>query len=65
MTDIVKIDPKLIQCVYGTDEDDDPCPTLKDKGVEVVPIEGGHHFDENYQALGKRIRDSLQTRLTK
>ncbi|KAA9385156.1 virulence factor family protein [Neorhizobium galegae] len=65
MTDIVKIDPKLIQCVYGTDEDDDPCPTLKDKGIEVVPIEGGHHFDENYQALGKRIRDSLQTRLTK
>ena len=65
MTDIVKIDPKFIQCVYGTDEDDDPCPTLKDKGVEVVPIEGGHHFDENYQALGKRIRDSLQTRLTK
>ncbi|CDN56148.1 Virulence factor family protein [Neorhizobium galegae bv. officinalis bv. officinalis str. HAMBI 1141] len=65
MTDIVRIDPKLIQCVYGTDEDDDPCPTLKTKGVEVVPIEGGHHFDENYQALGKRIRDSLQTRLSK
>lgn len=65
MTDVVKIDPKIIQCVYGTDEDDDPCPTLKDKGVEVVPIEGGHHFDENYQALGKRIRDSLQTRLSK
>lgn len=63
MDDIARIDPKLIQCVYGTDEDDDPCPTLKDRGVEVVPIEGGHHFDENYQALGKRIRDSLQGRL--
>lgn len=24
MTDVVKIDPKIIQCVYGTDEDDDP-----------------------------------------
>jgi type IV secretory pathway VirJ component len=63
VNDIAKIDPKLIQCVYGTDEDDDPCPTLKDRGVEVAPIEGGHHFDENYQALGKRIRDSLQARL--
>jgi len=63
MNDIAKIDPKLIQCVYGTDEDDDPCPMLKDRGVEVVPIDGGHHFDENYQALGKRIRDSLQGRL--
>jgi len=63
MTDIARIDPKILQCVYGTDEEDDPCPTLKDRGVEVVPIEGGHHFDENYQALGKRIRDSLQNRL--
>ncbi|MGK6313472.1 virulence factor family protein [Neorhizobium sp. DT-125] len=63
VADITKIDPKLVQCVYGTDEDDDPCPTLKDRGVEVVPIDGGHHFDENYQALGKRIRDSLQGRL--
>ncbi|WP_117194766.1 virulence factor family protein [Rhizobium terrae] len=63
LDDVAKIDPKIIQCVYGTDEDDDPCPTLKDKGVEVVPIDGGHHFDENYQALGKRIRDSLQARL--
>jgi type IV secretory pathway VirJ component len=63
VNDIAKIDPKLIQCVYGTDEGDDPCPTLKDRGVEIAPIEGGHHFDENYQALGKRIRDSLQARL--
>ena len=64
-SDIANIDPKLVQCVYGTDEDEDPCPMLKDRGVEVVPIEGGHHFDENYQALGKRIRDSLQARIAK
>jgi type IV secretory pathway VirJ component len=30
-----------------------------------VPIEGGHHFDEDYQALGKRIVESLQGRLKK
>ncbi|MFB9949652.1 virulence factor family protein [Rhizobium puerariae] len=65
MDDIARIDPKIIQCVYGTDEDDDPCPTLKDRGAEVVATDGGHHFDENYQALGKRIRDSLQGRLSK
>jgi type IV secretory pathway VirJ component len=62
---VSKIDPKIVQCVYGTDEDDDPCMTLKDKGVETVPIEGGHHFDEDYQALGKRIVESLQGRLKK
>jgi type IV secretory pathway VirJ component len=63
--DIAKIRGNLVQCIYGTDEDDDPCPTLKAKGVESVPIDGGHHFDEDYAALGKRILDSLQTRLPK
>jgi type IV secretory pathway VirJ component len=61
--DIAKIDPKLIQCVYGTDEDDDPCPTLKDKGVETIAIDGGHHFDEDYEALAERIITGLKTRL--
>ncbi len=62
---ISKIDPKIVQCVYGTDEDDDPCMSLKDKGVETIPVDGGHHFDEDYEALGKRIVDSLHTRLRK
>ncbi len=61
--DIGKIDPKLVQCIYGTDEDDDPCPTLKDKGVESVAIEGGHHFDEDYEALAAKITTALKTRL--
>lgn len=63
--DLAKVDPKIVQCVYGTDEDDDPCPTLKDKGIEAVAIDGGHHFDEDYEALGKRILDSLKKRLGK
>jgi type IV secretory pathway VirJ component len=62
---ISKIDPKVVQCIYGTEEDDDPCADLKAKGVETVPIEGGHHFDEDYEALGKRIVDSLQARIKK
>lgn len=61
--DIEKIDPKIIQCIYGTDDDDDACPALKDKGIEVIGIEGGHHFDEDYEALTKRIVDALKTRL--
>ncbi|MQB12507.1 virulence factor family protein [Agrobacterium sp. ICMP 6402] len=64
--DIAKIDPKLVQCVYGTEEEEeDPCPGLKAKGVETIAIEGGHHFDEDYEALAKRIVTSLKTRLPK
>ncbi|MCF1709377.1 hypothetical protein L0V05_11155 [Tabrizicola sp. J26] len=61
--DIAKIDPGLIQCIYGTDESDDACPTLKGKGIELIGIEGGHHFDGDYEALADRILSSLQRRL--
>lgn len=61
--DIAKIDPRLVQCIYGTDESDDACPTLKGKGVELIGINGGHHFDGDYEALAQRILTSLQGRL--
>ncbi|MFP5077549.1 virulence factor family protein [Rhizobium sp. YIM 134829] len=61
--DLKSIDPKLVQCIYGTDEEDDVCPTLRGTGVEIVPIEGGHHFDEDYPALVKRILASYAQRL--
>lgn len=61
--DIARIDPKRVQCIYGTEEEDDPCPTLKTRGVESIAITGGHHFDEDYEALAGRIVTSLKTRL--
>lgn len=63
--DIAKIDPKRVQCIYGSTEEDDPCPTLKAKGVESIAIEGGHHFDEDYEGLADRIISSLKQRLAK
>lgn len=63
--DIRKIDPQRVQCIYGTEEDDDPCPSLKQTGVEAIGIEGGHHFDDDYEALAGRIIDSLMRRLPK
>ncbi|MCX8999856.1 virulence factor family protein [Rhizobiaceae bacterium BDR2-2] len=61
--DIARIDPRLVQCIYGTNEDDDPCPTLKPAGVESIGIDGGHHFDGDYEGLAERIVDGLRTRL--
>ncbi|MCQ8783224.1 virulence factor family protein [Mangrovibrevibacter kandeliae] len=58
-----KIDPKLVQCVYGTEEDDSACPALKGK-AEVIAIEGGHHFDEDYDALGAKVLSGLDRRLS-
>ncbi|SCX24027.1 AcvB/VirJ family lysyl-phosphatidylglycerol hydrolase [Agrobacterium rosae] len=61
--DLEKINPKIVQCVYGTDDEDAACPDLKDKGTEIIGIDGGHHFDEDYEALTKRIVASLKKRL--
>lgn len=63
--DIAKIDPKDVQCIYGSEEDGDPCPTLKASGVESIRIEGGHHFDGDYDNLATRIIDGLKRRLGK
>jgi len=65
LTDVARINPALIQCMYGTDEDDDACKTLVGGPVETIGIKGGHHFDENYPALAKRILDGLDKRLTR
>lgn len=61
--DLAKVDPKKIQCVYGTDEDQDACTALKTMGADVIPIDGGHHFDGDYPALAARIIAGLKQRL--
>lgn len=61
--DIARIDPALVQCVYGTGETDDPCPTLAARGIDSVPIAGGHHFDEDYPKLAGIIVDRLRRRI--
>ncbi|WP_454851427.1 virulence factor family protein [Rhizobium binxianense] len=62
--DLKRVDPKLVQCIYGSDDDDDvACPALQGTGAEVVQLPGDHHFDENYDLLTKTIIDALQRRL--
>lgn len=62
VTDIARIRPELIQCIYGKDEEEDACPTLDPKRIELIGIDGGHHFDGDYEALAGRIIDGLKKR---
>lgn len=61
--DLQKIDVRKVQCVYGTEDDEDACKALAPRGIETVGIAGGHHFDEDYDALAKRIVASLKKRI--
>jgi len=64
VADLKDVDPKLVQCIYGTDDDDEvACPDMKDSGASVVELPGDHHFDENYDLLTKTIVDALKSRL--
>lgn len=61
--EIAKIDPEKIQCIYGKDDEDDACAALRNKGMEIIGVDGGHHFDGDYEAMAGRILGSLKRRL--
>jgi type IV secretory pathway VirJ component len=55
LPDVAKIPAGILQCVYGADDDDSVCGELAGSGAEVIRTDGGHHFDEDYDALAGRI----------
>lgn len=57
-----KIEPSLLQCFDGKDDDDSICNALAAKGVEVITTEGGHHFDGDYEGLARHILDGVKRR---
>jgi type IV secretory pathway VirJ component len=59
---LATIDPQLIQCFYGHDEQDSVCPQLASRHAEVIETQGGHHFDGDYVALARRIADGFRSR---
>jgi type IV secretory pathway VirJ component len=60
---LAPIDATMIQCFYGSDEDDSACPSLLRKGMaEVIRTPGGHHFDGDYVRLARDILEGFRRR---
>lgn len=57
-----KIDPKLVQCFYGEDDEEDACKTVAGTGIEIIKTKGSHHFDGDYPALAQKILDGVKRR---
>jgi type IV secretory pathway VirJ component len=55
LPELLRVDPALVQCVYGADEEDTLCPNERLLGIERIRTTGGHHFDGDYAALARRI----------
>jgi type IV secretory pathway VirJ component len=62
LPELERIDPALIQCFYGREEEDSACAALDPARYEVIATDGGHHFDGDYDALADRILDGLRRR---
>jgi len=55
--------PRRLQCFYGEEEEDTLCRDPQLAAAEVIRTKGGHHFDEDYVALARRILDGARRRL--
>ncbi|MNW11759.1 Bacterial virulence protein (VirJ) [compost metagenome] len=51
-----------VLCVYGEEEADESGCTAPANVGEALKLPGGHHFDENYPALAKRLIDAIDKR---
>lgn len=49
-----------VLCVYGSDEDDSACEDAKLSAFTKLALDGGHHFDGNYDALAARLLAALR-----
>ena len=57
--EMAKLPPEKVVCIYGEEEVDESGCTDKTAVGEALKLPGGHHFDENYPALAKRLVDII------
>lgn len=63
--EMAKLPADKVVCIYGAEEADESGCTDKTAVGEAIKLPGGHHFDENYPALAKRLVDEINERQTK
>ncbi len=62
LPEIARLDPRIVQCFYGEDEDDTACTAPELEPAERIETQGGHHFDGDYAALADRIMAGARRR---
>jgi type IV secretory pathway VirJ component len=46
-------------CIYGLEEKDSLCPELSPDHARAMPLQGGHHFGGQYEALAAQIIEAM------
>ncbi|MBV6288491.1 virulence factor family protein [Pseudomonas aegrilactucae] len=60
--ELAKMPAGKVLCIYGKEEADESGCTEHSAVGERLELPGGHHFDENYPALAKRLISGIETR---
>ncbi|WP_017902818.1 virulence factor family protein [Pseudomonas asplenii] len=60
--DMARLPAAKVLCIYGKEEVDESGCTTKTAVGESMELPGGHHFDENYPALAKRLIAAIDKR---
>ena len=60
--EMAKLPAAKVVCVYGEEEADESGCTDTTAVGEKMKLPGGHHFDENYPALAKRLVQEIDKR---
>ncbi|MEN2394758.1 virulence factor family protein [Pseudomonas halotolerans] len=60
--EMAKLPADKVVCIYGVEEAAESGCTDKTAVGEAIQLPGGHHFDENYPALAKRLVDEINKR---
>jgi type IV secretory pathway VirJ component len=63
LPEIARLDPSLLQCFYGIDEEDSACPDPAFARAEVIKTKGGHHFGGDYAVLADMILAGARERV--
>ncbi|MDD1014725.1 virulence factor family protein [Pseudomonas rubra] len=60
--EMARLPASKVVCVYGEEEADESGCTDHSAVGERLKLPGGHHFDENYPALAKRLIGDIENR---
>jgi type IV secretory pathway VirJ component len=63
LPELERIDPALIQCVYGEQEENTLCRAKQLARTERIQTTGGHHFDGDFEGLAGKILAGAEKRL--
>jgi type IV secretory pathway VirJ component len=62
LPEAAKLDPALVQCFYGVEEENTACRAPEFDRAERIETTGGHHFDGDYAALAEEIMTGARRR---